>query len=944
MSVPWREDGPMGAGTSPHRGGTTTTRRRTIAGSTVMVFLLASATVVAQSTTGRLIGTVADDGGNELAGVTVTIASEALIGGPKTRVTDRCGEFNFVGIAPGVYTVAAEHPGFIPQQRARVKVSLGHATSLHIEMPAGTFSGAIEVVDETPVVDPIQISAGQVFDKAYLQDSAIGSVNRNYLVVVNQAAGVAGGGSWHGVPQPRVFGSTVGENAYFIDGVDTTDPTMATATVSVNFDAIGEIQLLTGGFEAQYGRATGGIINLVTRSGGNRFSGTVDARYRDSSFQEGGDHFDTSELDTSRLQHSLTLGGPILRDKMWFFTAYENAGDQFTPIGSPSTREGRWQSALAKITWQVGRSWRLTGTYSSQPTNVDNFNASRWRAPEATAFTRNDSQVASAELSSVLSDSLLWNTTVSMYRFDTEEYPQSGDLQTIGHYNVDTDLFTHNFGEQQYWSSRRRAATADLTWFVEDLAGSHEFKGGVAYSDIALPDDGLCSTGTPDGELCAPNVPGFFFNDVEAGTALPFEMVEHYGFTEAEYSGAVATAFAQDAWRITRDLTLKIGLRYDGVSYDDNEGTQIVDMGMLQPRLGVAWDLTGDAKTLVRGSWGRFMHPNGLTLPSWVTTLDRQWSYWYSCSVAVPAFLDTPINSADACSAVAGFLGVPYRIDNEGWDPYGWILPPGNTFGSEHSRIDSDLRTTYADEMILAFERAVGIRSSIELTYVDKKTRDIFDDTCNGNTPKPTPGAQCDFFIFANIPELRRDYQALIARYETRGRDWLTLMASYTYSTSNGSVEYTQNQGLIVDHYPWNFNNIYGHLSDHRTHRLKLNGFFTLRGDWTIAFDGFWSSPFTWAPFETREDNPEIPDGFHLLEPRGNRDAFSNFQLDLQVSKGFGVGPVRMVLIGSVYNAFSDEQPTAVCGHISGCGDIEMGDPTDWQTPRRYELGFRVEF
>jgi hypothetical protein len=113
---------------------------------------------------------------------------------------------------------------------------------------------------------------------------------------------------------------------------------------------------------------------------------------------------------------------------------------------------------------------------------------------------------------------------------------------------------------------------------------------------------------------------------------------------------------------------------------------------------------------------------------------------------------------------------------------------------------------------------------------------------------------------------------------------------------------------------------------------------------------GSWSSPFTWTPFEEYSDNPRVSYGEHYLEPRGNRDANSSYQLDLQLAKGFTVGPVRLALIGSAMNVFSDERPTAVCQHISGCGfeedgsPITMGDPTDWQTPRRYELGFRVEF
>ena len=219
-----------------------------------------------------------------------------------------------------------------------------------------------------------------------------------------------------------------------------------------------------------------------------------------------------------------------------------------------------------------------------------------------------------------------------------------------------------------------------------------------------------------------------------------------------------------------------------------------------------------------------------------------------------------------------------------------------------------------------------------------------------GTVPDPSAGAACDYWVLANIPGLRRDYEAFILRFETRSLDWLTLLASYTWSQSEGNIEYTQNAGSDFDVYPWHFDNRYGYLSDHRTHRIKLNGFVTLDGDWSLAFDGSWSSAFTWTPYEDSIDNPEVPYGEHFLEPRGSRNANSSYQLDLQLAKSFTVGPVRLALIGSAMNVFSNEQPTAVCWHVSGCGfeedgsPITMGAPKDWQTPRRYELGFRVEF
>ena len=727
------------------------------------VVMMASLPGWSQTTTGRLMGTTVDESGAVLPGVSITVSSPALIGGKQVKTTDDRGEFLFLSLAPGDYTVIAELPGFVTQERNLVTVPLGGAAVINIAMPIGAFSDQIEVMDETPMIDTTQVNTGQIFRQDYMQNSAISSENRAYYTVVNQTAGVSPFGEWAGVPQPKVFGSTVGENAYFIDGMDATNPVMGTATSVLNFDAIGEIQFQTGGFEAEYGRATGGILNLVSKSGGNRFSGTFDARYRDNSFQESGDHFDASELSTKHQVFSATLGGPILRDKIWFFASYERINDVFTPNASPTTTDQKGQNYLGKITWQIAPAWRLSGKYTSDPTTWANWNASAWVMPEATSQKKGTTAVLSTELTSVLSDSLLWNSTLGSYGYESDVYPMNPDLSAIGHYNFDTDLDTVNFRSQQYWETSRKDFTTDLTWFVDDLAGSHEIKGGVEYSDLYFKSAG-CATGTPNGERCVPDGVGFFFNDRQAGaTSLPYLMIETHTGGPTDYDGAVSTVFAQDAWRPTRNLTLKIGLRYDAVTYDTNTGVQIADMAKLQPRLGFSWDIAGDAKNILRGSWGRFMHPNMITLPAIVSEIEEEGSYWwYSCTTIMGAA------SAEECAAVATDLGWGYRADNAGWDSYGWVLEPEEISGTEPNRADPNLRATYADELILAFEREVGVRSAIELTYIDKNTRDITEDTCRGNWPVPSADAECDYYIVANIPELLRDFRGVTLKFETR--------------------------------------------------------------------------------------------------------------------------------------------------------------------------------
>jgi hypothetical protein len=914
---------------------------------TVVVLALALLRVgvcQAQTTTGRIIGKVTDAGGLALPGVSISIESPSLIGGARRDLADHNGEFQFVGLHPGEYTVKADFAGFVSQERQQVKVSLGGAAALNISMPQARFESEIEVVAETPMVDPTQVNTGQVFDLNYMQKASIGSKKRDYLQIVSQAPGVTGG------VNPNVFGSTLSENAYFIDGMDTTDPLTGTWGTLYNFDALAEVEVQTSGFEAEYGRATGGLISALTKSGGNQFSGTLDARYRDERFQESGEHFDAEVLDTSYHDIAATLGGPIVRDKLWFFAAYESVVSEDTPVGSPTTRRFDGQNYNLKLSWQAVPRWRMIARASGDPAEVANDNASQLTAPEATARQVQGADIFAGEFNGVLNANLVWNTVVGFYRSTLDLTPMSGDLETPSHSNIITLQTTDNYPNQQYTERHRDDLATDVTWFVGDLAGSHEFKFGLQHSETAFP-GANCLTGTQGG-ACSPGSVGFSYTDTgfqfPDGSifVVPGSMTERTTVGRQEYSGGLATAYLQDSWRVLSNLTLKLGLRYDQVSYDNNVGRQIADMIKFQPRLGAAWDVTNDAKNVVRANWGRFMNPASLALPE-ILRAGNEPSYdWFSCSTFGGFFLEIPDPSQ--CETAAASMNYGYRADDpDEMDPFGWFLTPWNISGVGETLVQQDLRAAYADTLSLSYEREVGRRASVELSIVDKKTRDIFEDTCSGNVPEPRPNADCTQYYLGNLPNLARDYRAAILRFETRTFSWLTLIASYTYSKSEGNIGLSQGANPDFDVFPWAFDHRYGYLEDHRTHRFKLNGFVYFRGDWTIAFDGFWSSAFGWEPRETfSPSTPYIPPGIqYFLEPRGSREGFTAYDLDLQLSKGFAIGNgVRLVAVGSVYNSLSTEYPRSVCSLARGCFEFDTGDPVLWSPPRSYELGFRIEF
>ena len=153
------------------------------------------------------------------------------------------------------------------------------------------------------------------------------------------------------------------------------------------------------------------------------------------------------------------------------------------------------------------------------------------------------------------------------------------------------------------------------------------------------------------------------------------------------------------------------------------------------------------------------------------------------------------------------------------------------------------------------------------------------------------------------------------------------------------------------DVYPWHFDNRQGYLGNHRRHYLRIHGFVPLPYQFSIGFNASAHSAFRWTPLADvadTEDMPEIEDmpyGNYFVEPRGNREGYSWSQLDLQFSKGFRLASrIRLELILSVLNVFSTEHPDSVCDSISGCGDYQLGDPIDWQTPRSWEVGVRFEF
>jgi len=272
-------------------------------------------------------------------------------------------------------------------------------------------------------------------------------------------------------------------------------------------------------------------------------------------------------------------------------------------------------------------------------------------------------------------------------------------------------------------------------------------------------------------------------------------------------------------------------------------------------------------------------------------------------------------------------------------DPLGYFET--NELGSTPEIIEPGLKPMTNTQYTLGIERQLWARSSLELSYVHKQANDIFEDTCAVNVPTPTydPSGSCPTFEVANLSAARRDYQGAQLTFNSHASDWLNVRASYVYSRSRGSIEDTQNAGTDFDFYPQLFVNRYGYLSDDRRHRVRLDGYALLPLGFSVGIQSDYSSPFPYS-----KTVPTTPDGVMYLAPRGSFRGTSTYNINLELRKGFPIGPIRTELIATVLNLLGSEQITGVCENATGCGIYPWGTPDSFAQPRRYEAGVRLVF
>jgi hypothetical protein len=733
---------------------------------------------------------------------------------------------------------------------------------------------------------------------------------------------------------PNVQGNSGSANLYLVDGVDTSDPRVQTWGKALNFDTVAEVQVQTAGHTAEYGRAIGGIMNVVTKSGGNEFHGSFRWVESRSEWAEDRDPGKTGGGRTDESRPIVTIGGPIAKDKLWFYVAYEERDNSrgydwyatLDDLINDEKSQGRTSYAghyfNTKLTWQVNESHQLVGFFNEDPIDLSPLNRGWGGDGNNESAEQRQFQGGwdgSLQWTGVFSDAFFMSGKLQIHRQELNVEPDS-PLWGTDVPNIDDNWWGYNYGApaDHYQSLRYRdGLLIDGTYFYDSGEHSHQFKGGIEYLDNH-PEVGTIAN------------PAGYYEVNNDGSGAPFArtlQIDQAGLLETQQE--YWALFFQDEWRINK-LTLNLGLRFESDTLNNNLGREVVKFGfgdMIAPRLGFAYDLNGDS---INGSIGRFYYQVNNYIADYFNVIDQREQYWEWNATCDPAAMNA-WEYPDAC----------------------WDLIYDDPVGEGFAVLDSDIEATYQDVLTLGYRKRLNDQMAAGVTYVYRTQDDQIDvyalEPWNyriGNVPKNE--------MFPGQSVKWSEYQAIMLDFEKRfGQDRISIQANYTYTMDADSWTTAWWRDLN----PWQFwhpetfdSRLYG--ATESPHYFKFFGSYVAPWDMVVGLNFRFRSGNEYSKWTYCNDSGYQGAGDDCsdwrwytqtaVDGRGSEETRSNiYEADLYLEQPFTIGPVSVAAYINVFNLL-DRQ--GVTGENSNFDSPNFGNATGWQTPRSWQVGVKLEF
>jgi hypothetical protein len=721
-------------------------RRVGFAGLSLLVFLVFPTTSsFAQQGTADLRGRIVDQQGAVLPGVTI-VARNQDSGLFRESVSGPDGTFLMSGMTPGVYAVSAEIAGFKKHEQRDVRLEVGRAAQVEIKLEVGGLTEAVTVSAEAPLVDTTSNEIGGNISAQEFVDTP--SFNRNFAGYLGMLPGVVAtiSATTFGADSISVAGQNVRNVNYTMDGSnnnDTFNGGNGGAQARVPVEAVQEFQLLTSQFDAEYGLASGGIVNSVSKQGTNQYHGAAFLFYQDQSLAAN-EYFanleDLDKAESKQQQWGGTLGVPIVRDKAHYFLSLErillDAGVTTIIPTRPDLNRTDFEQSRVWNTYVRGdhqinssNTWgvRWLRETSPQPLQIQatNHTPSRHEAETDIDWT------IVGNLSSVVGSTKVNTFRVSAVKEDVffgNPRFNSGEAQDT----LPPQLNYQSFQDQQSARANRRldaAYGADnvFAWFLPNRGGDHDMKFGAnyLYSGLRVQDFGnMNGTFTINSDLPFDrNNPRTYPErlSIRVPGALDFYMKGHF-----------IGLFAQDKWKISNSFTLNLGVRYDmeilptpnrdnPLFADDPDGYP-KDNDNIAPRVGFSWAMDESGRSALRGGFGIFYQRTAYTF---LTNMFGQGARFSNSFI-----VNFPTNNFDP-GPRQGVLPTDPRLINgpvvdrnqiSGLFPSGTTVRNGGTV-----RFDNpDRKNAYARQYSIGYERQVGTSMGISVDFIRSEQRNQY--------------------------------------------------------------------------------------------------------------------------------------------------------------------------------------------------------------------------
>ena len=610
-------------------------RKLSVFAAIVTLACVTATSASAQIGRAELRGTVTDESGGALPGVTVVITHQAA-GTFRELVTGAGGNYFAAQLIPGVFTITAQLPGFRGFEQTDFALGVGMTLDLDITLGVGGIEETITVSGAAPIVDLTSAEVGGTVTTGELIDLPTG--NRSYFAAVSLLPGIQfQPSSSLGNDSIIANGQTQAGNSVGFDGAANNDDSSGTGAggqVRVPIESVAEFQVLTNQFDAEFGRVRGAIVNSITKQGTNQFTGVL-FNYFTSETMTAEDYFvkNSATLEkpaTSKKEFGGVLGGPIIQDKVHFFFSAERQ------LVAPS--RSREYASRPDLNFTLSENWKALNTLMrlDQQINASNSWAFRWLREDAPQFnligggsrntknfiqdeTDND-QIWVGTYTSVIGSNKVNTVRISA----TSESFWRGNPCWREQNSVGTGaqkLCPPQWTQRTFNENTRAGASGrddensqwnnTFSWFVPDKKGDHDIKFGMTYHRTRLTptiESDLGGRFNFDGDLrFDPNNPSTYPERLRVRVGNP--LGQTFDFNLATYE-----VFAQDKWSMTDRLTASLGVRYDlevfrsGVT--DNpmfpSGGDPIDTNNFSPRLSLAYDLTGDGRSVLRMGYGGF--------------------------------------------------------------------------------------------------------------------------------------------------------------------------------------------------------------------------------------------------------------------------------------------------------------------------------------------------